>query len=320
MDAVIDYVSPYSRFGKPGYILEVLRLPLCIMGSIAGFTVGFIIIHMAEPDKTFFQLLEKYFWQLVLGIWIPFFMVGAAQAINDVYDLDSDRKNQRYDRPLVRGDLDPVFVKWFSTALLLSGPILAGVLFGPVVLIVSFFFAGLAFWYSAAGLKRSGILGNVAVSSGYTAAMVLAAIAIEARYPGQLSQELVLTIIVLIAITFFGALGREFMKGIMDIEGDRTAGVKTVAVVYGPRAAANLAIIFFLLTLGFIPVPLFLSFRNSLAYAGLMFFMVFFLVYTVFLLTKSPTAETVKKTRFLTRYAFYVGSAAFLAGGFFISA
>jgi 4-hydroxybenzoate polyprenyltransferase len=289
------------------------------MASIAGFTVGFIIIHMAEPSATFLQLLDKYFWQFLLGIFVPFFMVGAAQAINDVYDLESDRKNKRYDRPLVRGDLDPVFVKWFSTALLLSGPVLAGLLFGPVVLIVSFFFAGLAFWYSAAGLKQSGVLGNIAVSSGYTAPMVLAAISIEVFYPGQLSPELVLTVIVMILITLTAALGREFMKGIMDVEGDRAADVKTVAVVYGSRTAATLSVIFFLLTLVLIPVPLFLSFKNSWMYAGLMSFMIFFLIYTIYLLVKSPTAEIVKKTRFLTRYAFYVGSAAFLAAGFFIA-
>ncbi|MHA1167473.1 MAG: UbiA family prenyltransferase [Candidatus Hodarchaeales archaeon] len=313
------YISPYARFGKIGYILEVLRLPLCITASVAGFTVGFIIMHIAEPSATLLDLLTKYFWQFIIGIFLPFIMVGAAQAINDVYDLDSDIKNKRYDRPLVRGDLEPGFVKYLSIVLLLAGPVLAGWLFGFIVFVLCLIFAGLAFWYSVAGLKRSGILGNVAVSTGYTAPYIIGSVSIEAFYPGQLSQELVLSIILMSIITFLGALGREFMKGIMDIDGDKNAGVNTVAVVFGPVNAARLSIVFFVLAVILLPLQMLLIFKNSLVYVIFMLLMIFFLLYTVFLLIKSPTAETVKKTRFLTRYAFYAGAVAFLLGGFFIS-
>lgn len=314
------YTSPYARFGKIGYILEVLRLPLCITASIAGFTVGFIIMHITEPSATFLDLLDKYFWQFIIGIFLPFIMVGAAQSINDVYDLESDIANKRYDRPLVRGDLDPNFVKYLSIVLLLAGPLIAGWLFDSIsVLGLCLIFAGLAFWYSAAGLKRSGILGNIAVSTGYTAPYIIGAVSIEAFYPGQLSQELILSILLMSAITFFGALGREFMKGIMDVEGDKVVGVKTVAVVFGPKNAAKLSITFFCLAIILLPLQLLLIFKNSLFFVIFMLVMMFFLVYTIILLIKAPTAETVKKTRFLTRYAFYAGAVAFLLGGLFIS-
>jgi geranylgeranylglycerol-phosphate geranylgeranyltransferase len=56
-------------------------------------------------------------------------------------------------------------------------------------------------------------------------------------------------------LAFLSTVGREITKGIVDVEGDRLEGVKTVAVLYGSKKAAFLALLFYVsaVVLSFFP-------------------------------------------------------------------
>jgi len=83
--------------------------------------------------------------------------------------------------------------------------------------------------YSTVG-KRTGLPGNLIVSG---------CIALPFVYGGIIGGDSGLTHSLLFAIiAFLANTGREVTKGIVDVDGDRASGIRTVAVSWGPALAA----------------------------------------------------------------------------------
>ncbi len=289
---------------------DLMRLPLCIMAAIAGFTAGIIVLKLQEGAGTnLFKIIEAHYLEATLGIWIPFLMVGGAMAINDYFDYESDKINQRFDRPLVRGVFPRKFALIFGSTMIGMGILITfGVFQNVPLLALVLFFTAIAYGYNLY-LKESGIAGNLLVSFSYAAPYALGAFAMKVT-----NQTVALTIVVMVAITFFGALGREFLKGIMDMEGDRSKGIKTIAVTKGPVVAAAASNLMFLIVLLLSPIPYFLSYEGNIIY------LIFILITDVFLflsgipLLFNPSKENSKRGRMYTRLALWSGAFAFLLG------
>jgi geranylgeranylglycerol-phosphate geranylgeranyltransferase len=297
-------------------IYDLIRLPLCIMGSLAGFTAGLIVLLVENPGYNIFTLLAQY-WQFgALGLSIPFLIIGASMAINDYHDYEADRINERFDRPLVRNtELKPEYVLYGSLSMIGLGVLISFFLFNsnpfvPIgVLIFSFLSISYNLW-----TKEKGILGNITVAGSNTAPYLLTLVALEAD-----DQNTILVVIVMSIITFCGVLGRELVKGIMDIEGDRITNSRTFAVQYGPKRAVQFASFFFLILIILIPIPMFIKFQNNYIYLILMVITVLMFLYTVFILYSDPSTKSGKKARSYTRTALWIGSAAFLVGALALS-
>ncbi|MHA1994744.1 MAG: UbiA family prenyltransferase [Candidatus Hodarchaeales archaeon] len=297
-------------------IYDLIRLPLCILGSLAGFTAGLIVLLVQNPGYNVITLLEQY-WQLgALGLSIPFLIVGASMAINDYHDYEADRINGRMDRPLVRNpNLKPKSVLYGSIFMIGLGVLISVFLFDgnflvPIgVLIFSFLSVSYNLW-----TKEKGILGNMTVAGSNTAPYLLTLVALEAK-----DQNTILVVVVMAIITFCGVLGRELVKGIMDIEGDRITDSRTFAVQYGPKRAVQLASFFFLILIILIPIPMFIKFQNNYLYLILMVITVLMFLYTVVILYNDPSIKSGNKARSYTRTALWIGSAAFLVGAIALS-
>jgi len=292
---------------------DLTRLPLGIMAAIFGFTSGAIVL-MVQEEKDPITLLIKTpeYWPLaILGLAIPFLIVGASMAINDYHDYEADRINKRMDRPLVRNpNLNPNYVLFLALSMITLGIIVSLFLFLDNILVVIgvilFSFLGISYnlW-----TKERGLIGNITVAFSDTAPALLALIAMKAR-----DFDTIVLVIIMAAITFFGVVGRELVKGIMDIEGDRAANSKTFAVVHGPKKAVQLASVFFIIVIILAPLPLFIKFQNSLLYVFFMTITIILLFYTVIILYNDQSIKTGKKARTLTRNALWAGAFAFLVG------
>lgn len=307
-------------------IYDLTRLPLGIMGAVAGLTAGMIVVlvHHPDPSKntivTVFELLPQYWDLAVLGLAIPFLIVGASMAINDYHDYEADRINNRMDRPLVRNpDLKPEYVLVLSLLMIFSGMILSFVLFVDNLLVVvgvtifSFLSISYNIW-----TKERGLLGNMTVAACDMAPFILALIAMAGKEGGTDSNT-TMTVLIMATITFFGVVGRELIKGIMDIEGDRAANSHTFVVKYGPKRAVQLASIFFAIVIILAPLPLFFIFRNNIFYAIFMIITIIFLFYSVLILLRDQSVATGKKGRTYTRTALWSGVLAFLVGALTMS-
>lgn len=296
------------------------------MGAIAGLTAGMIVVlvHHQDPSRnTVFIVLEllPQYWELaILGLAIPFLIVGASMAINDYHDYEADRINNRMDRPLVRNpDLNPNFVLFLSLSMITVGILLSFFLFIDNLLVVlgvsifSFLSVSYNIW-----TKEKGLLGNMTVAACDVAPFLLALIAMAGKEGGS-DFNTTLVVCIMAGITFFGVVGRELIKGIMDMEGDRAAESHTFAVKYGPKRAVQLASMFFLVVIILAPIPLFIKFQNNIFYAVFMLIAIFLLFYSIFILSRDQSVAAGKKGRKYTRTALWSGVLSFLVGALTMS-
>ncbi|MFX0205737.1 MAG: UbiA family prenyltransferase [Candidatus Hodarchaeota archaeon] len=302
-------------------IYDLTRLPLGVMGAIAGLTVGMFVVLIQEKEvgeNTILLILELHpqYWELaILGLSIPFLIIGASMSINDYHDFEADRINKRMDRPLVRNpDLNPQYVLFLALVMIAAGILISLFLFidNCLVVIGVAIYSFLAISYNL-WTKERGLLGNITVAACDTGPYLLALIAM-----GSGDMETTLLVFIMAGITFFGIIGRELVKGIMDMEGDRITESHTFAVKYGPKRAVQLASFFFFIVIILAPFPLFIKFYNNLLYAGFMFITIILLFYSILILYRDPSVNAGKKARSLTRTALWTGSIAFLVGVLFL--
>lgn len=155
-------------------------------------------------------------------------IAGAGNALNDVADLEIDRIN-RPQRPLPAGHLSLRAALVQSLVLALAGIGIAlwqKPALGAVALLVVALLTLYDLW-----LKRTALWGNLLVS-----ALAAAAFPFGALAAGQLGRAWIPA-----GFAFLYHLGREIVKDIEDVEGDRAQGARTLPLRIGDRNAARLA-------------------------------------------------------------------------------
>lgn len=162
---------------------------------------------------------------LALGLVAVGAAVATANVFNDIYDIAADRINVP-ERPLPSGALS-VRVAWLWFVGLLCTAVASGLLLGTFHAMWVGLTIGASILYSVL-LKRVLVLGGLVVG-----ALLGNALLFGASLGSDPSAAIHLGSIEVALFTF----GRETLKGIRDIEGDRIVGVVTVASVCGRRSA-----------------------------------------------------------------------------------
>ena len=279
---------------KPVAVVKIMRVVNCVM-------IGFAVI-IGE----FFALQG---WpkisEIVLGFFTGFFLQAAADVINDYFDREIDAINNP-DRPIPRGDISPkeailLFIIFTLIGLTLS------FLLGLECLIFASLFWGLSFIYNAK-LKATGLLGNIIVSMCVAAPFLFGGLVSTKSFP------LILLIFSLLA--FLANTGREINKGIVDIEGDKTKNIKTIAIIFGPKTAAWAAAIFYLSAVVLSPLPYILGLLG-LSYLILVVFVtdLLFIIFTVSLL-RDYSPQNAKKIKNLVLIAMLTALIVFIVSPF----
>jgi geranylgeranylglycerol-phosphate geranylgeranyltransferase len=159
-------------------------------------------------------------------------IAGSGNALNDVLDLAVDRVN-RPDRPLPAGRLSPKVALALAGLLGMAGlgaAFAVGMATGVVALAVVVGLALYNWWW-----KRIPGLGNVLV--GILAAATFPYGAAAAGGGGRWWVPACFALVY--------HLGREIVKGVEDLEGDRADGVRTLALQKGSLTASRLAAVLF---------------------------------------------------------------------------
>ena len=303
--------------------LRLIRFPLGIMAAISGLAAGFVVIRLKSPEFSLLQIIEVYWLHILIGVPIPALIVWASMAINDYYDYPSDKANHRLDRPLVRNAFPPKVALISSIVMFVIGALLSAVLvnlglldvnYWVVVLTIVFIFISISY---STWLKKYGFLGNIGVSMSYPAAILLGGFVV-----GFGNDLIFYTILTFSLLIFFSALGREVLKGVMDVEGDKVQGIKTIAIRYGEKNAAFITFFFFIIAAIFAPIPLVLGLNghllSSLVYGLFVFLMVVFNLHAGLRLIRNPTKETGIIGRKQTKIAFWFGVIGYFLSAIFI--
>jgi geranylgeranylglycerol-phosphate geranylgeranyltransferase len=232
-------------------LLDLTRLvPNQIMIG-AGVLVGEVVGYSGIPPLK----------AAALGFFGPLILGASTFAMNDYYDIETDARGKRMDRPLVRGDISPgvarlVFLAGFPIGLVLSSAI------NIQCLVIASVFAALAVVYNIR-LKDTGLPGNLFIASTMGIPFVYGSFAVG----GGIS----LAILTLTLMAFLSGTGREILKDVMDAEGDSARNSMTLARTRGPEYAARASVIFFSAAVFLSPLPFLLrsggSYYMNLRYA-----------------------------------------------------
>jgi geranylgeranylglycerol-phosphate geranylgeranyltransferase len=278
---------------KLGGFVRLMRPVNCAMMGFA-VLVGAVLVS---------PIIGSLNWQGILfGFLTGFTFCAAAMVINDYYDRKIDAINEPQ-RPIPSGTVKPREALAFMAALVAVGFVFAG-----LVSALCFVVAGISLVITATYLtvgKKSGLPGNFLVS---------ACVAIPFIYGSVVAIGTVgLNVVLFASMAFLSNTGREITKGIVDVKGDSTEGVKTLAVRFGEKSAAAVAVVFFLVAVALTPVTW---------YMGLVgiWFIPFVLVTDIGLIVCSGillldnSREKARRIKKVVLYLFLVGLLAYIFG------
>jgi geranylgeranylglycerol-phosphate geranylgeranyltransferase len=277
--------------GKAGSLLEITRPVNSVMLGLA-IIVGAAITGgagiLGEPLLLLYAFITG--WALT----------GASMAVNDYYDRDIDAVNEP-GRPIPSGRVTPGEALSLTAVLSLAG-LTSSYLVSPQAFAVAGFSWMVMMLYSAWG-KRTGFPGNLMVST---------CIALPFVYGGVLTGNLTVSLSFSL-MAFLSNTGREVAKGIVDVEGDRSAGVRTVAVSRGAGTASKLAAAFFVTAAASSVVPLYLG-LVSLWYTPFVAATDVGLVHGAVSLVRDPSRENSRRVKNRVLYLMLIGLVGFATG------
>ncbi|KSW11763.1 hypothetical protein CF15_02850 [Pyrodictium occultum] len=240
------------------------------------------------------------------------FVAAAGYVINDYYDVETDRVSKPW-RPLVTGIVAPTTARLLAYILYLAGMVVSLVLgFWPAVFAA--LNAVLTHEYSR-WVKKTGFLGNLLVALNSAATILFGGLvrSLDANSP-------VPYLVLLPSLyAFLLILGREIVKGIEDVEGDKRIGAMTLAVSCGVHCARSVAALLLLVVVAISPLPALLGPYN-LAYLALALVVDASIILAIHALYNGHEArhivEASRRARSLLKISLLAGGLAFALGLF----
>ena len=275
--------------GKLMGFLRLIRPLNCLM-------MGFAVIVGASLVSPL-----NFTINLLLGFATSFALTAASMVINDYYDREIDAINEP-NRPIPRGDVSPKEALMFALLLSIIGFVAAfetnmpSLLVAVIALIISM-------TYITKG-KGTGLPGNFLVS---------ATVVIPFIYGGLTVGQIERSTLLFVAIAFLSNTGREVTKGIVDVEGDRSHNIKTIAVTYGERTAAAAAAVFSFLAVCLSPLPWLWGLVSDWFLPPVLLTDIGMLVSSILLL-RNYSRKNAKRTKNLSLLWFTTGLLAFILG------
>lgn len=215
-----------------GY-LGLFRLGNCVMGAFGALLAAIVA---GGTDG-----LEEYPVEILLSMGIVVLFTGAGNSLNDYYDRDVD-KVAHPDRPIPKGLVRPKDALALSVVMFAATVIMSvfvnlwsfSIVVTSIVIMVGY----------ESLLKAEGLAGNLAISWLTGALFLFGGVAVD-------RMELAW---ILAALAFLATLGREIVKDIQDIEGDRGSR-RTLPMRIGPRSSGAVASGAFIGAVVLSPVP-----------------------------------------------------------------
>jgi geranylgeranylglycerol-phosphate geranylgeranyltransferase len=179
---------------------------------------------------------------LVLAIAAGTLVAAAGNVVNDYFDADIDRINKPR-RPIPSGRMTRR-QSWRYYWLLNAAVFGLALAAGPRTLAAALVWTACLYAYSA-HLKTRFLLGNLMVS-----AVSSSGFGLGAWLAGRPATALVPA-----CLAFLFIMGREIVKDVEDLPGDRACGARTLARRFGEQRALAVALGFFLLFAVLVPWP-----------------------------------------------------------------
>jgi len=239
---------------------------------------------------------------IILSLLVPIFSEMASFSMNDYFDIETDRINDRK-RPLVTGKISPKFAIYFAYFSFILSTVLAFFI-NMAVFGIALAFNILAILYNWK-LKDLPLLGNIYIGLSMAIPFIFGNLVVH--------QWLLPANIVLAILAFVAGVGREIIKSVQDMKGDvKGRRSKTLPVIIGERPSTLIAAILYIL---FIPLS-FAPFYFGLSMNAYSLFVIAvadgILAGIIASLLQSPSKHTYRIARNATLIIFFIGMIAIL--------
>ncbi len=212
------------KTGIVGAILALTRIEHSIMLVLAVVTAE-ILAGMLPAYRI-----------LALSLITPIFISMGSFAINDYYDVESDRSNKRMDRPIVNGSISKGAAMNVALACFAIG-VGASALINAYAFAIALVFAALAYLYSYR-MKDIALLGNVYIAFSMMIPFIYGSYVVSSRIGAP--------IVFISAVIFLAGLAREIHGMVRDYSGDsKTRGTRNIIYHMGSRRASQAAFVLY---------------------------------------------------------------------------
>ena len=205
-----------SAWSKLRDFAVLMRLHNCLLAA-ASVLIGSFLARSALDAVT------------ALGACVAFLIAAGGYALNDAYDIETDRINRPL-RPLPSGRIGARAAYGFSLVIWAAGLGLS-LAAGPPAVVFALS-CMLLLWLYSRRLKSAGLAGHILVSllssSGFILGSVLGGNAVAGAVP--------------FCVAFVFHFAREVVKGAVDLRGDVRTGIRTLPARMGERKCALLSI------------------------------------------------------------------------------
>ncbi len=208
-------------------ILELTRIEHSVMLVIA--VIAAELISGGLPSTAI----------LLLSLITPIFVSMGAFAINDYFDIETDRLNKK-NRPLVRGDIKPGEALYVTAASMVIG-IIAGFMINIYTAAIAVFFTAIAILYSYR-LKEIPMVGNAYVAFAMAIPFLFGNYAVTTRANPA--------VLVIFSMIFVSGLAREINGTMRDYIGDiKVRKAVTLPSVVGLKKSGYMALTLYIVAI-----------------------------------------------------------------------
>ncbi|MCS7109649.1 MAG: UbiA family prenyltransferase [Candidatus Micrarchaeota archaeon] len=278
---------------------KLVRIEHALMYAVA-VLIGAIIVGGISALTT----------SVLLAALVSILLEFGAFALNDYVDLRADKINRRTDRPLVTGEISPraaLFIGLFS---FVFANVIALFYLPTEAFFIILLFTFLSLAYDLM-LKNTPLIGNAIIALTMAVPFFFGAFvyALESKMPSFQIQP----VICLSGIAFFVGLGREIMKDIEDMKGDKYIGGKTLPILIGKKNSAKVVAVFFIFSIVLSFIPMFTFFSGKILY--LLVLITDFMLFNIALhILRDQSVQSLRNSRKSTLLAIGIGLLAFLLG------
>jgi geranylgeranylglycerol-phosphate geranylgeranyltransferase len=241
-------------------------------------------------------------WEAIAAASLSGALIGAGgMVINDLFDVAIDRINKP-DRPLASGSIPTMHAKMMYLLLTASGLMLTIVLPFDARMIAVLAVA-LIYLYSAV-LKGTVLAGNIAVGAMTGLTFIYGGAAV-----GGVTRALLPALFALLM-----NVGREVIKDMEDVEGDRQNGAVTLPVKFGMRSGASAATTVLVLLIIASVYPFAASIYSWKYFLLVAMGVITVIVYIIYSLWTDQSVTNLHRLSTLLKYDMFMGLAAIYIG------
>jgi len=228
-------------------------------------------------------------------------LLSAGNALNDFYDIETDKINRPL-RPIPSGHIKRRSALIFAIALFILGASL-GLFVSRAALIVAIIVSILLVFYTTK-LREFILIGNIVI--GLLTGLTFVS--------GGIASESIGRSFIPATFAFLFITGREIVKDIQDIKGDRAAGMLSLPLKWGQRKSVYISLIFLAMVIIISPIPYVLNIYSFYYLICVIFGVDLVMVYCIWILLKAPLEKSAAKVANLMKFDIFIGLGAIYIG------